>query len=39
MTVDVLRYLGEKNDKLLEQVNGLNMQQIHDALQPTSSTK
>jgi hypothetical protein len=37
VTVDVPRYLGEINDKLLEQVNGLNMQQIHDALQPGAS--
>ena len=37
MTVDVPRYLGEINDKLLDQVNGLNMQQIHDALQPGAS--
>jgi hypothetical protein len=34
--LDVKRYLGEINDKLLEQVDGLNTQQILDALQPSS---
>lgn len=36
VTMDVQRYLGEINDKLLEQVNGLDMLQIHNAMQPSS---
>ena len=36
VTMNVQRYLGRINDALLEQVNGLNMQQIHDSMQPLS---
>jgi isopenicillin N synthase-like dioxygenase len=34
--LDAKRYLGQINDKLLEQVDGLSTQQILDALQPSS---
>jgi hypothetical protein len=36
VAMDVQRYLGRINDMLLEQVKGLDMQQIHDAMQPSS---
>ncbi len=34
--LDVARYLGEKNHPLLIQCDGMNMEQIHQAMQPTS---
>jgi hypothetical protein len=36
MALDVPKYLGEVNNELLEEVNGMEMQQIHDAMQPSS---
>lgn len=36
VTMDVKRYIGEVNSSLLEQIDGRNMQGIHDALQPSS---
>lgn len=36
ITMNIPRYLGRINDALLAQVNGLNIQQIHDAMQPIS---
>ena len=36
VTMDVKRYIGEVNNSLLEQIDGRNMQGIHDALQPSS---
>jgi hypothetical protein len=39
VTMDVTRYLGAVNSQLLSEVDGLEMQQIHDSLQPSSNKR